>query len=106
MVKLVLGLAGRIGAGKDTVSNYLKQKGFLVLAIGDMVRAEAARRGLEPTRENLLRLTPDILKLPRDTDHWIKTLDGKIIVENPDLAAINGIRRKVEVENPKRDFGN
>lgn len=51
------------GAGKSTVALFLKEKGFAVLTMGDAVREEAKRLGLEPTDINLGKL---MLKLRQD----------------------------------------
>ena len=44
------------GSGKSTVVSTLKTKGFEALNLGDGVRAEAKRRKLEPTGDNLGKL--------------------------------------------------
>jgi dephospho-CoA kinase len=41
------------GAGKSSVASFLKEKGFEVVTMGDVVREEAERQGLEPTDINL-----------------------------------------------------
>jgi len=46
---IVIGVTGMPGAGKDTVRDIVREYGFPVVVMGDEVRAEAARRGLEPT---------------------------------------------------------
>jgi dephospho-CoA kinase len=51
------------GAGKSTVASFLKEKGFAPLTMGDAVREEAKRLGLEPTDSNLGQL---MLKLRHD----------------------------------------
>jgi dephospho-CoA kinase len=51
------------GAGKSTVAFFLKEKGFEVVTMGDAVREEAKRLGLEPTDINLGKL---MLKLRQD----------------------------------------
>ena len=51
--KLVVCLAGMPGAGKSTIAAGLRDRGFEVVTMGDVIRAEAKKRGLEPTRENL-----------------------------------------------------
>ena len=38
---LIVCLTGMPGAGKSTVADSLKKKGFLVITIGDIVREEA-----------------------------------------------------------------
>jgi dephospho-CoA kinase len=61
--RLIVCLTGMPGAGKSTVAFFLKQKGFAVVTMGDAVREEAKRLGLEPTDINLGKL---MLKLRQD----------------------------------------
>ncbi|MBI2006050.1 MAG: AAA family ATPase, partial [Nitrosopumilales archaeon] len=56
MSKLIVCLTGMPGAGKSTIANGLKSKGFDVINMGDAVRAEAKKRNLEPTGKNLGKL--------------------------------------------------
>jgi len=55
-MRLILCLTGMPGAGKSTVAGFLKEKGFSSLTMGDAVRDEAKRLGLEPTDANLGKL--------------------------------------------------
>ena len=61
--RLVICLTGMPGAGKSTVASFLKDKGFTKITMGDAVREEASRQGLEPTDANLGKL---MLKLRQD----------------------------------------
>jgi dephospho-CoA kinase len=61
--RLIVCLTGMPGAGKSTVAAFLKQKGFVTVTMGDAVREEAKRQGLEPSDANLGRL---MLKLRED----------------------------------------
>ena len=54
--RLIVCLTGMLGAGKSTVASFLKEKGFSTVTMGDIVREEADRRGLEPTDANLGKL--------------------------------------------------
>ena len=52
--RLIVCLTGMPGAGKSTIAEGLRRRGgHTVVNMGDAVRAEAARRGLEPTAPNL-----------------------------------------------------
>ncbi len=53
---LIVCITGLPGAGKTTVANALKDIGFTVMSMGDVVRREAERRGLELTDANLGRV--------------------------------------------------
>ena len=85
------------GSGKSTVVSALKTKGFETLNLGDGVRAEAKRRNLEPTGDNLGKLMlelrekngpgaiADLLTEP------IKNSQSKVII-------IDGVRSTAEIE--------
>ena len=50
--RLIVCLTGMPGAGKSTIAGGLRERGGHTLVnMGDAVRAEAARRGLEPTSD-------------------------------------------------------
>lgn len=55
-MSLVLGVTGPNAAGKGEVSAYLRSLGFTYHSLSDIVREEAAARGLPPEREHLIRV--------------------------------------------------
>ena len=104
MARLVLGLCGAIGAGKDTAADYLKQKhNFLVIGMGDMIREEAKKLNILETRENLQDLGNKKRK-EFGADYWIRKICEKIISAKAELAAINGIRVTTEAIVPREIF--
>lgn len=90
------------GAGKSTVAASLKERGFLLITMGDVIREEAKRLNLEPTDANLgnlmLRLRKDLgpgavaklilTKMDRDINKGNRIC--KIVID--------GIRSTAEVE--------
>ncbi|MEO9294327.1 MAG: AAA family ATPase [Nitrososphaera sp.] len=88
--RLIVCLTGMPGAGKSTVASYLKEKGFSTITMGDAVREEAKRQGMEPTDANLgsmmLRLRQEfgqgavahliLKKLERDNNTSNLVIDG------------------------------
>ncbi len=52
----IIGLVGLPGSGKGEASRIARQQGLTVLVMGDVIRQEAARRGLEATDVNLGRV--------------------------------------------------
>jgi len=54
--KMIIGLTGKNAAGKGEVANYLQKKGFVYFSLSDVIREEATSRGLEHTRDNLIKL--------------------------------------------------
>jgi len=105
MVKLILGVGGTIGAGKDVCTDYLKQKyNFTVLEMGDLVREELKQSNMSETRENLQFLAK------KRTDEfgigfWTRKAVKKVEGMKADHVAINGVRRPVDVTLPKKVFG-
>jgi dephospho-CoA kinase len=49
----IIGLVGLPGSGKGEASSIARQQGLEVLVMGDVIRQEAARQGLEATDRNL-----------------------------------------------------
>ena len=77
------------GAGKSTIVSKLKEQGYQAFNLGDGVRAEAKRRNLEPTGENLGKLmlelrekngpgaVAELIKEPiQNSSHEIIIIDG------------------------------
>lgn len=58
--KIVIGLVSPISAGKGTVIDFLKKKGFFCLSLSDRIREELTSRGEEITRENLQRVADEL----------------------------------------------
>ena len=57
---MIVGLTGPIAAGKTTAARFLH--GFLYYTYSDILRAEAKKRGIPETRENLQKLGTDLKK--------------------------------------------
>jgi dephospho-CoA kinase len=104
------------GAGKSTVASFLKDKGFAVVTMGDVIREEAKRQGLEPTDVNLgkmmLKLRQDLgpgavgqivlQKLQRDHANDNNNNSGGGSDKNSSIVVIDGIRSVAEVEVLKK----
>jgi dephospho-CoA kinase len=98
--RLIVCLTGMPGAGKSTVAFFLREKGFAVVAMGDAVREEAKRLGLEPTDINLGKL---MLKLRQDlgpgaVGHIVLQKLARDDVGSSSNVVIDGIRSIPEVE--------
>lgn len=101
----VIGLIGTIGAGKDTVSDYIRDSyGYEVITMGDLVREVAKERGIEPNRENLTNIQKEHVE-KYGGDFWIKKVVERIRSSGWKKAIINGIRRPVDAEVAKKAFG-
>src|SRR3989338_6173773 len=53
---MIIGLTGKNGAGKGEVASFLKERGFSYYSLSDVLRQEAAKKGMALTRDNLIGL--------------------------------------------------
>ena len=56
MGKRVIGIVGMPGSGKSTAVEAAQERGASIVVMGDIIRAEADRRGLERSREAMIQL--------------------------------------------------
>jgi len=85
------------GSGKSTIVSALKAKGIETLNLGDGVRAEAKRRNLEPTGDNLGKLMLELREkngsgaIASLLTEPIKNSQSKVII-------VDGVRSTAEIE--------
>lgn len=96
MPKLIVCLTGMPGAGKSTIANGLKSKGFDVINMGDAVRAEAKKRNLEPTGKNLGKLMLELRE--KNGPGAIAELITEQITKSNTVIVIDGIRSNAEID--------
>jgi len=53
---MIIGLTGANASGKGEAACYLRSKSFKYYSLSDILREEAKARGIESSRENLIRL--------------------------------------------------
>jgi len=53
---MIVGLTGKFAAGKGTVADHLRERGFAYHSCSDVLREELAARGVPESRENLLAI--------------------------------------------------
>jgi dephospho-CoA kinase len=85
------------GAGKSTAAKALVKKGWTRVVMGDVIRAETKRRGIEPTAQN----TGEVMRLLRKergesafADLCLET----IARSKSNRVVVDGIRSMAEVE--------
>jgi dephospho-CoA kinase len=49
---MIIGVCGRVGAGKETLTSFLREKGFVYLVTSDLLNEELLKNGLAITRTN------------------------------------------------------
>jgi dephospho-CoA kinase len=101
MTKLIVCLTGMPGAGKSTISAGLQKKGFASINMGDAVRAEAKRRNLEPTGQNLGKLMLE-LREKNGQGAVAELIKDQIVNSNSDVVVIDGVRSNAEIEVLKK----
>ena len=99
--KLIVCLTGMPGAGKSTIANGLKEKGFEIINMGDAVRAEAKKRNLEPTGQNLGKLMLE-LREKNGPGAVAELIKPSIENSNSNVVVIDGIRSNDEIEVLKK----
>ncbi|ABK78473.1 dephospho-CoA kinase [Cenarchaeum symbiosum A] len=85
------------GVGKSTIAAGLAVMGYVTINMGDMVRKEAARRGIEPTGGNLGRLMLE-LREKGGPGAIAELIRPQIDAAGPGTAVIDGIRSNDEIE--------
>jgi dephospho-CoA kinase len=103
--KLVVGLAGMPGSGKSLVVETAHAEGYAVVVMGDVVREETRKRGLELNPKNIGKVMLELRKEGGASviaDKCIPKIEqqesGKVIVD--------GVRSLSEVEAFKKHFSN
>ena len=99
--KLIVCLTGMPGAGKSTIANGLKEKGFEIINMGDAVRAEAEKRNLEPTSQNLGKLMLE-LREKNGPGAVAELIKPSIENSNSNVIVIDGIRSNDEIKVLKK----
>jgi dephospho-CoA kinase len=103
--KLVVGLAGMPGSGKSLVVETAVEMGYGVVVMGDVIREETQKRGLELNPQNIGRV---MLELRRKggasvvADRCIP----KIEQQESEKVIVDGLRSLSEVEVFKKRFPN
>ena len=89
------------GAGKSTIVNKLEELGFEKFSLGDGIRAEAKRRSIEPSGENLGKIMLEVREKngPGAVAELIKEPIQNSIEE---VIIIDGVRSIAEIDVLKK----
>ncbi|UCH01546.1 MAG: flagellar hook-basal body complex protein FliE [Candidatus Bathyarchaeota archaeon] len=101
--KKVIGIVGMPGSGKSVFDNIAKQFCFSIVIMGDVVREETQKRGLELTPENIGKVMMK-MREEKGSDIVAKTCVPKVKESKSKKVVIDGIRNLVEVEEFKNKF--
>lgn len=97
MTKLIVCLTGMPGAGKSTIAEGLKSKGYEIINMGNAVRNEARKRNFEPTGPNLGKLMLE-LREKNGPGAVAELVKPQIENSTSKVIIIDGIRSSPEIE--------
>ncbi|MCV0393326.1 MAG: AAA family ATPase [Nitrosopumilus sp.] len=103
MTKLIVCLTGMPGAGKSTIADGLKLKGYDVINMGNAVRNEAKKRNIEATRSNLGKLMLE-LREKNGPGAIAELIKPEIESSSANVILIDGVRSNDEIK-VLRKFG-
>ena len=101
--KLVIAISGMPGAGKGVASEAGKQFGLEVLLLGDIIREETQRRGLEPTPKNVGGVMLQV-RVEEGPAAVVKRLVPKIEASRSQTIIVEGIRSEDELRELRTKF--
>ncbi|MCX6672466.1 MAG: AAA family ATPase [Methanothrix sp.] len=93
----IIGFVGLPGSGKGEASQIARQHGLAVVVMGDVIRLEAARQGLEPTDQNLGRIG-NALRAAHGPDAVAKKTFERALATGNDVVVVDGLRSREEAD--------
>jgi dCMP deaminase len=101
---MIIGITGTLGAGKGTLSEFLKEKGFRHFSVRDFLVEEISNRGLEVSQGNMFSVAND-LRLKFGANYIVEELYRKAAMIGGNCI-IESVRCPGEVEalRSKKDF--
>jgi dephospho-CoA kinase len=101
--KLVIGLTGMPGSGKSLVVKTAQELGYEVVTMGDVIREETAKKGLELNPANVGKVMLELRAKEGDNVIAQKCVP-KIVARQTQKVVIDGIRSLVESDTFKVAF--
>ena len=99
----IIAFVGMPGSGKSAAADVARDLKIPVVVMGDVIREEAARRGLEPTDRNLGAVGGD-LRDKEGPDAIATRCLAKIRATGAPVVVVEGIRSRSEVELFREGF--
>jgi dephospho-CoA kinase len=102
---IVIGAMGLNGSGKDTLIDHLCQRCDVhKLSVGDIARQIAEEQGIEPTRENLHRISQQAMA-EHGSDYFMRRVIETIEENRWQATGVSGIRTPEDIEIARKHFG-
>jgi dephospho-CoA kinase len=101
--KLVIGLAGMPGAGKSVVVEMAREMGYDIVVMGDVIRQETIKRGLELKPLNVGKV---MLELRQESGNYViaQKCIPKIKEQTSPKVLVDGLRSLFEADIFKEHF--
>jgi dephospho-CoA kinase len=101
--KIVIGLAGMPGSGKSLVVETARALGYDIVVMGDVIRQETAKRGLDLTPHNVGKV---MLQLREEGGNYViaQKCVPKIEEQASPKVLIDGLRSQFEADIFKENF--
>lgn len=101
--KLVIGLAGMPGSGKSLVVDTARELGYAIVVMGDVIRQETLKRGLELTPQNVGKV---MLELRKEGGNYViaQKCIPKIEEQASSKVLVDGLRSLFEADIFKEHF--
>jgi len=93
----IIGLVGLPGSGKGEASRIARQQGLTVLVMGDVIRQEAVRQGLEATDVNLGRVGC-ALREAEGPEAVARRILEKARASGEETVVVDGLRSREEAD--------
>ena len=104
MKRQVIGLVGTPASGKGVIAEYLKDIGFVVYSLSDILRNRLKAEGIKPTRDNMIALGNE-LRTKYGNDYLAATLKKTIDKTDDKCIVIDSIRNPGEAQFLKENLG-
>jgi dephospho-CoA kinase len=101
--KRIIAISGMPGAGKGVAAAAARQMGLNVLALGDVIREETERRGLEPTPKNMGAVMLQV-RAEEGVAAVARRLIPKIEDDQSNELVVDGIRSLYELDELRSKY--
>ncbi|MDI9395314.1 MAG: dephospho-CoA kinase [Euryarchaeota archaeon] len=100
----IIAFVGMPASGKTEASRIAAEMGIPVIIMGDVIRKEVLKRGLEPNDSNTGMVATDLRKC-EGMDAVARRCISQIRETGSELVAVDGVRGIAEVECFRKEFG-
>ncbi|MEK6874921.1 MAG: AAA family ATPase [Nanoarchaeota archaeon] len=99
---MIIGVAGPLAVGKDTVADILVKKGFVPYSYGNILRSECEKQGLPKDIPTLVRIGDELRA--KDPAILSKMILEEITQNHVQYAVVSGIRAPAEAHALKNHY--